>query len=63
MIGSVQPDNKKIIHSKTDVHQIPDDVQEDLNQSAEEIQFNAGGAKAIDEDVINAQAPGDDDFQ
>ena len=63
MIGASKPTNPPIIHSKTDVHQIPDQVEEDLNQSAEEIQFNNAGAAAIDEDVINAQAPGDDDFQ
>ena len=64
IIGASNPTNPPIIHSKTDVHQIPDQVEEDLNdQSAEEIQFNNGGANAIDEDVINAQAPGDDDFQ
>jgi hypothetical protein len=47
------------------VHQIPDDVEKDLNQSAEEIQFNmGGGAQAVDEDVINAQSPGaNEDFQ
>ena len=69
LIGSVanQPPGQ-VIHSKTDVHQVPnvdDEVDEDLqNQSAEEIQFNSGGANpVVDEDVINAQAPGDDDFQ
>ena len=51
-----------IIHSKTDINQIVDDVADDLNQSAEEIQFNTGGAKAVvDEDIINAADP-DDDF-
>ena len=45
IIGASNPTGAPIIHSKTDVHQIPDQIEEDLNdQSAEEIQFNTGGA-------------------
>lgn len=65
LIGSVKP-KQNYVQSKTDVINQPadDEVEEDLlNQSAEEIQFNKAGAKAVDEDIINAPQGVDDDFQ